>query len=182
MEVKLQDYKKQKHQQKKSIVLFLWILISGIIFQSSIPFPILLKKILLKLFGAKIGDGFVIKSKVNIKYPWKLIIGNHVWIGEGVWIDNLDFVNIHSNVCISQGAMLLTGNHDYRSSSFDLMMGPILLKEGVWIAAKSVVCPNVTCEKNSILTVGSILQKNTKENGIYKGNPAIYLRNRVNES
>lgn len=98
MEVKLQDFKKQKHQQKKSIVLFLWILISGIIFQSSIPFPILLKKILLKMFGAKIGDGFVIKSKVNIKYPWKLIIGNHVWIGEGVWIDNLDFVNIHSNV------------------------------------------------------------------------------------
>ena len=78
--------------------------------------------------------------------------------------------------------MLLTGNHDYRSSSFDLMMGPIILKDGVWIAAKSVVCPNVICEKNSILTVGSILQKNTKENGIYKGHPAIYLRNRVNES
>ena len=50
------------------------------------------KRFLLRLFGAKIGKGVVIKPCVNIKYPWKLRIGNYVWIGENVWIDNLDTV------------------------------------------------------------------------------------------
>jgi acetyltransferase-like isoleucine patch superfamily enzyme len=59
-----------------------------------------------------------IKPSVNIKYPWLLEVGDHVWIGEEVWIDNLAKVRIGSNVCISQGAMLLTGNHDFTKSTF----------------------------------------------------------------
>ena len=71
-----------------------------------------LKVRLLKMFGAKIGKGLVIKNNVIIKQPWYLTIGDDCWIGENVWIDNIDKVSIGSDVCISQGAMLLTGNHD----------------------------------------------------------------------
>lgn len=69
-----------------------------------------IKIFFLRLFGAKIGKGLVIKNNVNIKFPWKLTLGNHVWLGENAWIDNLDEVIIGNNVCISQGALLLTGN------------------------------------------------------------------------
>ena len=78
-----------------------------------------LKIYLLKIFGAKIGKGVIIKPGVNIKYPWNLYIGDHVWIGENVWIDNLDDVIINNHVCVSQGAMLLCGNHNYKKSSFN---------------------------------------------------------------
>ena len=80
-----------------------------------VPYPSTFKAIILRVFGAKVGKGLVIRTHVRIKQPWRLSIGDHVWIGESVWIDNLVQVAIASNVCLSQGAFLLTGNHDYKS-------------------------------------------------------------------
>lgn len=102
-----------------------------------------------------------------------------MWIGEGVWIDNLGKVKIGNNVCISQGAMLLTGNHNYKKESFDLIVGDITLEDGVWVGAKSVVCPGVTMKSHSILTVGSVLTKDAEEYGIYQGNLAVMVKKRV---
>jgi putative colanic acid biosynthesis acetyltransferase WcaF len=158
---------------------FLWLLVSSLILKPSwIPF-MGVKILLLKLFGAKIGKGLVIKPSVNIKFPWKLVIGNDVWIGENVWIDNLDAVIIGNNVCISQGALLLTGNHDYTLPSFDYRNQPIKVEDGVWIGAKSVVCPGVICKSHSILAVGSIATKNLESYTIYQGNPAKEVRKRI---
>lgn len=136
------------------------------------------KKFILIMFGAKIGTGLIIRPNVNIKFPWKLEIGDNVWIGENTWIDNLDKVIIGDNVCISQGAMLLTGNHDYSIASFDYRNAPIIIEVGVWIGAKTVVCPGVTCKSHSILTVGSIATKDLETYRIYQGNPAKFVRER----
>ena len=134
---------------------------------------------LLKIFGARIGKGVVIKPGVNIKYPWMLSIGDYTWLGEGVWIDNLAKVQIGSNVCVSQGALLLTGNHDYKRVSFDLIVGEITVKDGAWIGAKSVVCPGVICGTHSVLSVGSITSNNLEDYTIYQGNPAVKIRDRI---
>lgn len=138
-----------------------------------------LKCWLLKCFGAKLGRGVIIKPGVNIKYPWKLIVGDHCWIGEGVWIDNLATVTIGNHVCISQGAMLLTGNHDYTKTSFDLMVKEITLGDGVWIGAKAVVCPGVTAFSHAVLTVASVATKNLEAYTISSGNPATGIKQRV---
>ena len=137
-----------------------------------------IKIFFLRLFGAKIGKGLVIKNNVNIKFPWKLTLGNHVWLGENAWIDNLDEVIIGNNVCISQGALLLTGNHDYTLSTFDYRNAPITIEDGVWIGAKTVVCPGVKVESHAILTVGSIATKDMEAYSIYQGNPARKIRTR----
>ncbi len=137
-----------------------------------------IKVFLLKLFGARIGSGVNIKPCVNIKYPWKLEVGDYVWIGEKVWIDNLAPVKIGANVCLSQGAMLLTGNHDYTKVGFDLLIGGIVLENGVWIGASAIVCPGITCHEHSILTVGSIATKDMEPYGIYQGNPALIVKKR----
>ena len=159
----------------------LWMVISAIIFQNNL-FPFYRAKIiLLKIFGAKIGQNCVIKPCVNIKYPWNLELGDYVWIGEQVWIDNLSNVHIESNVCISQGALLITGNHDYKKIGFDLIVDQIILEEGVWICAKSIVGPGVICRKNSILCLGSVANKELSSNGIYQGNPAIRIKDRLLE-
>lgn len=138
-----------------------------------------LKILLLRIFGAQVGKKVVIKPGVNIKYPWKLSIGNHTWIGENVWIDSLDHVTIGDNVCVSQGAMLLTGNHNYTRETFDLIVAPIVLEQGVWIGAKSVVCPGVTAFSHAVLTVGSVATKDLDAFGIYQGNPARKIKERV---
>ncbi|NOZ47938.1 MAG: colanic acid biosynthesis acetyltransferase WcaF [Chlorobi bacterium] len=138
-----------------------------------------LKVFILRIFGAQIGKQVIIKPGVNIKYPWFLQIGNYSWIGEGVWIDNLGKVIIGANVCISQGALLLTGNHNYKKTSFDLMIGEITLENGVWIGAKAVVCPGVTCKTHAVLTVGSIATKDLESFSIYSGNPAVKVKERI---
>lgn len=155
-----------------------WFFINYYIFDSSFPWPYGFKAFLLRLFGAKVGKGVVFKTKIRIKNPWRLTIGDDCWIGESVWIDNLEDVTIGSNVCLSQGAMLLTGNHDYTRIDFPYRLGKIYLEEGVWIGAKSVVCPGITCKAHSILTVNSVANKQLDEAGIYAGNPAVYIRER----
>lgn len=131
------------------------------------------------MFGAKVGKNVLIKPFVNIKYPWFLTIGDFVWIGENVWIDNLTNVVIGSNVCLSQGALLLTGNHDYTKTAFDLSVAEIVIGDGAWIGAKSILCPGVYCKSHSVLTVGSVATKDLEEYSVYGGNPAIKMKERV---
>lgn len=138
-----------------------------------------LKVILLRLFGAKVGKGVVIKPNINIKYPWLLEIGDYTWIGERAWIDNLAQVKIGKNCCISQGAMLLCGNHNYKKPTFDLIVKPITLEDGAWVGALSVVCPGVTIKSHAILTVQSVAAETLEPFALYKGNPAVRIRERV---
>jgi putative colanic acid biosynthesis acetyltransferase WcaF len=151
----------------------LWYFVNVVFFKNSLIIISSLKVWLLKVFGAKIGKGVVIKPSVNIKYPWKLEIGDHSWIGEEVWIDNLSDVIIRNNVTLSQGALLLTGSHDHTREAFNFISFPIILEDGVWIGAKAVVFGGVTCKTHSILGINSVAETNLKPYLIYKGNPAI---------
>ena len=163
---------------RPAIVRALWFLANAGLMKSSLPGS-RWRSSLLRLFGAKMGKGVVIKPCVNIKYPWNLTVGAHTWIGENVWIDNLGEVVIGSNCCLSQGAFLLCGNHDYKKETFDLMVQPVTLANGVWIGAKSVVCPGVQCGEHSVLSAGSVATKNMEPMKIYAGNPAVFVRERV---
>lgn len=164
--------------QRGFITLFLWYFINILFFINPLNPISFIKVYLLKLFGAKIGKGVYIKPAVNIKYPWLLEIGDYSWIGEKAWIDNLVKVKIGANVCLSQDSMLLTGSHDYKKSTFDLITGEIILEDGVWIGAKSIVCPGVTCSSHSVLAVNSIATKDLEPYSVYQGNPAVLKRKR----
>lgn len=155
-----------------------WYFTSAFLFNTYFLPLSFIKVFILRLYGAKIGTKVNIKPKVNIKYPWHLVIDNYAWIGENVWIDNLDEVVIGKHACLSQGSMLLCGNHNYKKNSFDLITGKITLEDGVWIGAGAIVCPGVTCKNHSVLTTGSIATKNLDEYGIYSGNPAVFTRKR----
>jgi putative colanic acid biosynthesis acetyltransferase WcaF len=156
-----------------------WFMVSLCFFKNPLLPFYGFKVFLLKLFGAGIGRGVVIKPGAGIKYPWFLEIGNHCWIGENVWIDNLAMVTLGNNVCISQGAMLLCGNHDYTKTTFDLLVKPIVLEDGAWVGAKSVVCAGVTCGTHSVLTVASVAVHSLDAYSINQGNPAVKVKMRV---
>lgn len=154
---------------------------SVLFFNNGLAVFIVLKCRLLRMFGAKIGRSVIIKPSVNIKCPWFLSIGDNVWIGEKVWIDNLAHVIIGDNVCISQRALLLTGNHNYKKTTFDLTLSSVILEDGVWIGANSTVCPGVTCMSHAMLTAGSVAAKNLEAYFIYRGNPAEKIKQRIME-
>lgn len=175
--VDLSQYSNSWYHPGNIIKRMLWYIIGECLVNSAIPGSFW-RVLLLKLFGAKIGKGVVIKPYVKIKYPWKLKIGNYVWIGEKVWIDNLGDVKIGDNACISQEAMLLCGNHNYKKVTFDLIVRGITIEEGAWVGAKSVVCPGVVVKTHSVITVGSIVIQSTEPYSIYQGNPAVKIRDR----
>lgn len=157
----------------------LWYPINYYLFDSPIPWPSRLKVSILRLFGAEIGKGVVIKPNVRIKNPWRLRMGNHSWIGESVWIDNMEDVVIGRHVNLSQGVILLTGNHDYTHSGFPFRLAKITLEDGVWIGARSIVCPGITCHSHAVLSVNSVASKPLQPWTVYAGNPAVPVRPRV---
>ena len=131
-----------------------WYLINTLVYQSRLPLlPSSVKALILRAFGAKIGRGLVIKPRVNIKYPWFLTVGNHVWIGEEVWIDNPGSVLIGDHVCISQGAYLVTGNHDYLDPEFGFFSQPIIVGAGTWISAQATIPPGSKIPNHTVMPI-----------------------------
>ena len=155
-----------------------WYLFNRLFFDTSIPYPLFLKRFILRIFGAKIGKMVVVMPKVSIKYPWNITIGNFSWIGEGVWLQSLGNIDIQENVCISQGVKILTGNHNYKSRKFDLLISDVLICKGAWIGAFSILCPGIVVGENAVLTVSSVAKSSLDPNLIYAGSPAIIIRKR----
>lgn len=179
MTVDLSKYSTGSFQRGASALKeLLWIVISLVFFRLCPLSFSSFKCFLLRCFGSRIGCGVVIKPGVKITFPWKLEIGDHVWLGEECWLLNLAPITIGSHVCISQRAFLCTGNHNFKSPTFDLIVQPIVVQNGAWIGAASFVGPGVTFGTNAVLTAGSIISKNLDPSGIYRGNPASCVRKR----
>lgn len=138
------------------LVEALWIAISGLLVSSWLPGSSW-RRWLLRLFGAKIGHGVVIKPHVSIKFPWRLVVEDHVWIGERVWIDNLDHVSIGRNTCLSQGAYLCTGSHNWRDPGFGLITEPISVGSQCWICAQTRVGPGTSIGDGTVVSFGMVV-------------------------
>jgi putative colanic acid biosynthesis acetyltransferase WcaF len=157
----------------------LWILASFLLFRHCPLSLSWLKCLVLRLFGASIGSHVVIKPDVRITFPWKLSIGDHVWIGEEAWLLNLAPIRIENHVCVSQRAFLCTGSHDYKAQGFDLIVGPIVVESGAWVCAGAWVGPGVRVGAHSVLAANSVANHDLEAFGVYRGNPSMLVRKRV---
>jgi len=156
----------------------LWLVVSLVLFRLC-PFSLsALKRAVLRMFGARVGDGVVIKPDVRITFPWKLTLGDHVWLGEESWLLNLAPIEVASHSCISQRAFLCTGSHDYKSPTFNLIVSPIVVEQGAWVGAAAWVGPGVRIGRQAILAANSVATQSLEPSGIYQGNPAVLIRNR----
>jgi putative colanic acid biosynthesis acetyltransferase WcaF len=157
----------------------LWYFIGSPIVQSYwIPWS-WLKVSVLRAFGATIGCQVRIKPGVRVKFPWRLTVGDYVWIGENAWLDNLAPIKIASHVCLSQSVYLCTGNHDWSHPHFTLKIAPIAIETGSWVAAGAMIGPGVTVGQGAVLSLGSVARRSLDPMTIYAGNPACPLKQRV---
>ena len=154
----------------------LWWAVRALFFQTPLPWPSALRVALLRLFGAKVGTGVVIRSQVNITFPWRFSAGNHVWIGEEVLILSLAPVVIESNCCISQRAFLCTGSHDFASPAFSLVTSPVTIHEGSWVAAGAFIAPGVQVGPGSMVAAGSVVLADVPARVVVRGNPATVAK------
>ncbi len=151
---------------------FLWWIARSLFFSPWFPVPSPLKVTVLRAFGARIGRGVVIRSRVNITFPWRFACGDHVWIGDEVLILSLAPVTLGSHTCISQRVFLCTGSHDFAKESFDLIAAPIEIADGCWIGAQVFVGPGVAFGRGSRCLAGSVVVRSVAPGTTVAGVPA----------
>ncbi|MCA9235970.1 MAG: WcaF family extracellular polysaccharide biosynthesis acetyltransferase [Planctomycetales bacterium] len=156
-----------------------WIVCKVLFFLPPWPLPSAFRRWVLRRFGGVVGGGTIIRSGVDIKFPWRLVVGEHVWLGEGVCLLNLAPITIGAHCCVSQRAFLCTGSHDFRSASFDLIAQPIRIGPGCWIAAQSFVGPGVNIGSESMICAQSVVAGDVPDHSIVRGNPATTRPRRV---
>jgi putative colanic acid biosynthesis acetyltransferase WcaF len=156
----------------------LWYIVKWLFFLTAIPYPSRFKTTLLKIFGARVGKNVLVKPRVNIHMPWKLVIGNNAWIGEEVFILNFEPVHIGNNVCISQRVFLCGGNHNFKDPAMAYRNGPITLNDGCWIGASTFVCPDVSVGVDTVVCAASVVTRSLNDNGVFRGNPAGFIKMR----
>jgi putative colanic acid biosynthesis acetyltransferase WcaF len=150
----------------------LWVAVKCLFFLSPWPLPNGVRIGLLRAFGAKIGERVVIRSRVNITFPWRLTLGNDIWIGEEVLVLTLAPVVVESDVCLSQRVFICTGSHDFRKETFDLITKPVTIRGGTWIAAGAFIAPGVEIGAGSVVSAGAVLFDSVPEGSLVRGNPA----------
>lgn len=154
----------------------LWVAIKIVFFLNPIPWPSAIRVSFLRMFGAKVGERVVIRSNVNVTFPWFVEIGDDVWLGEEVCVLSLASITIENDVCISQRAFLCTGSHNFRTKTFDLVTRPITVRRGSWIAAQAFVGPGVEIGEGSLVSAGSVVLETVPPRKIVRGNPAVVVK------
>lgn len=157
-----------------------WHLARRLFFTTSFPWPSSVKAAILRAFGARVGRSVVLKPRVAIHFPWKLVLGDHVWIGEKAWILNFEPVTVGSHACISQDAFLCTGNHDYRTNDFRYRNAPIRVGQGAWVGARAFIAPGVKIGRECVVCAGSVVTRDLPDEMVCAGNPCVPVKHRWN--
>ena len=160
------------------VIEAIWHLSKCLLFLTPLPVPSRFKCFILRLFGACIGKGVVIKPQVKIHFPWKLTVGDFAWIGEEVFILNFEPVRIGAHCCISQRAFLCGGGHDYRQPAMPYRNGPIVVEDGAWVGAQVFVSQGVTIGTEAGITAGSVVTRNQPPTLVCGGNPCLPIKER----
>jgi putative colanic acid biosynthesis acetyltransferase WcaF len=132
-----------------------WFVVMNVVFLKW-WLPPRLRPPILRAFGAQIGERVLIRHRVRVLWPWKLAIGDDCWIGEGVWLLNLEPITIENDVCLSQEAFLCTGSHQHRQPSFEFDNAPIRIGAGAWVAARATVLRGSTIQPGEVVPGGVV--------------------------
>ncbi len=136
------------------------------------------RRLLLQLFGARIGSGCRIHPGVRIWAPWNLECGRLSAIGSHATLYNQDKITIGNHCVISQGAHLCTGSHDYQSPTLDLWTKPITIQDHVWIAAEAFILPGTLIEEGAVIGARSVVTEAMPAWKVCAGHPCRPLKDR----
>ena len=136
------------------------------------------RRLVLRMFGARIGKGVRVHASVSIWHPRNLELGELVLIGQGVRIYNQGHITIGARSVVSQRAHICASTHDVNDPHFQLQLRPVRIGEQCWVAAEAFVGPGVTMQDRSVLAARGALFGDAAADGIYSGNPAVLLKQR----
>ncbi len=163
---------------RSAVVVQLWWLVQATLFAGSPQVLYGWRRFLLRLFGARIGAGVIIRPTVRVTYPWKLTIGDYAWIGDHVELYTLGDIRIGEHAVVSQRSYLCTGSHDFRKPTFDIYAQAIVVEPEAWLAADVFVGPGITIGRGAVIGARSTVLSDMPPGMICAGYPARPLRPR----
>jgi putative colanic acid biosynthesis acetyltransferase WcaF len=137
------------------------------------------RRLLLRLFGAKIAPGARIYPSVRIWAPWSLTMEAGACLGYNVNCYNCGPVILRAGALVSQDTTLCTGTHDYRSVSFPLITRPIVIGTGAWVCAEAFIAPGVAIGDGAVVGARSFVFRDIAPWTIVSGNPATVVGRRT---
>lgn len=164
---------------RPAIAVQLWWLVQATLFHGSPQFTYGFRRWLLRCFGAKVGRGVVIRPSVTITYPWKVIIGDHAWVGDNVVLYSLGEIEIGANAVVSQSSYLCTGDHDYSQPDFPIHARKIAIGPEAWVASDVFVAPGVTIGQGAVIGARSSVFKDMPAGMVCFGYPCVPIKKRV---
>ena len=136
------------------------------------------RRLVLRSFGAKIAPGARVHASAIIWLPANLELGSNCLIGPRVRLYNQGQITVGARSVISQGAHLCASSHDVSDPHFQLVLRPISVGSGCWVAAEAFVGPGATIGDGAVLGARGALFGNAEAKGIYRGNPAVWIKQR----
>lgn len=171
--IDLSQYDSSQHDRgRPGWFVLLWWLVQAIAFPLSPHTFNNFRKWLLQRFGAKIGQGVVIRPTARFTYPWKVEIGDYSWIGDDVVFYSLDRIQVGCHCVISQKSYLCTGSHNIQDPRFGLVTAPIAIGNGAWVATDCFIAPGVQIGANAVIGARSSVFSNIPAQKVAWGTPA----------
>lgn len=156
----------------------LWWLVQVLFFKHSPQVAYGWRRMLLRLFGAKIGEGAIIRPSAHFTYPWKVTIGEHAWVGDDVTLYSLGDIEIGAHSVVSQKSYLCAGDHDYQAVDFTIRGRSIRIGSQVWVASDVFIAPGVTIADGVVVGARSTVLRSLEGGFVYAGNPARAVKRR----
>jgi putative colanic acid biosynthesis acetyltransferase WcaF len=164
---------------KSKMTVQLWWIVQSTLFAWSPQVLYGWRRFLLRLFGAKIGKGVLVRATAKITYPWNVEIGDYSWIGDDNVLYSLGKISIGKNVALAHKVYLNTGGHEYKKSTFDIFSKPVVVEDECWLTNDVYVAPGVTIGKGSIIAARSSVLKSMPSGKVCVGTPAIAIKDRI---
>ena len=166
-------------REKSIVVVQIWMIIQNTLFNHSPVFMYGWRRWLLRVFGAKIGTGVLIRPSVKITYPWKISIGDFSWIGDDVVLYSLGNIIIGKNTVVSQRSYLCSASHDYGQSSFPVYVKTINIGNEAWLATDVFIAPGVSIGFGAVVGARSSVFCDLPDMMICVGTPAKPIKPRI---
>lgn len=162
---------------KPAWVVALWLVAEWLFVTNPLQVSSGLRIKVLRAFGARIGENVIFRPRTRVKSPWKLVIEDDCWIGEGVWFHNQDMIHVENDCVISQDTFLTTGSHRHRDG-MQLITAPITVHAGAWVTARCFVTGGSLIGRSAIVSPLSVVRGSIPANAIASGNPAVVVGTR----
>ena len=162
---------------RSRLIVYAWGLVEWLLVTNALQISSRIRVAALRAFGATIGERVIFRPRTRVRFPWKLTIGNDVWIGEGVWIHNQDHVTIGGDVVVSQETLLTTGSHRHRVD-MALVTSPITIEDGAWVTSRCIITGGVTIGRSALVAPMSVVTTSVPPADMVRGNPAIRFAER----